>query len=122
MSDNVYVLIDINEQEVIQSLPHSTKWIWLARGGKVIDMAVYQTAPDLVADFYNGKQRVQASTGAAKRREAEKFVALRIFEVELVTVKELLGHADIKTPMRYAHTNREAKMKAVRCLGVVVTK
>ncbi len=36
---------------------------------------------------------------------------------DLVTVKELLGHADIKTTMRYAHTNREAKTSAVRRLG-----
>jgi site-specific recombinase XerD len=36
---------------------------------------------------------------------------------DLVTVKELLGHADIKTTMRYAHTNREPKTKAVRRLG-----
>lgn len=35
---------------------------------------------------------------------------------DLVTVKELLGHAHIKTTMRYAHTNREAKTKAVRRL------
>jgi integrase len=35
---------------------------------------------------------------------------------DLVTVKELLGHADIKTTMRYAHTNREAKASAVRLL------
>jgi integrase len=34
-----------------------------------------------------------------------------------VTVKELLGHSDIKTTMRYAHTNREAKISAVRRLG-----
>ncbi len=36
---------------------------------------------------------------------------------DLVTVKELLGHSDIKTTMRYAHTNREAKTSAVRRLG-----
>jgi hypothetical protein len=36
---------------------------------------------------------------------------------DLVTVKGLLGHADIKTTMRYAHTNREAKTSAVRRLG-----
>ena len=36
---------------------------------------------------------------------------------DLVTVKELLGHSDIKTTMRYAHTNREAKTIAVRRLG-----
>lgn len=36
---------------------------------------------------------------------------------DLVTVKELLGHADIKTTMRYAHSNRDAKASAVRRLG-----
>jgi integrase len=35
---------------------------------------------------------------------------------DLVTVKELLGHADITTTMRYAHTNRAAKKQAVRLL------
>lgn len=33
--------------------------------------------------------------------------------VDLVTVKELLGHATINTTMRYAHSNREAKAQAV---------
>jgi len=37
-----------------------------------------------------------------------------------VTVKELLGHSDIKTTMRYAHTNREAKRRAVARLGVTL--
>jgi integrase len=36
---------------------------------------------------------------------------------DLVTVKELLGHADIKTTMRYAHTNRTAKVSGVRRLA-----
>ncbi len=35
---------------------------------------------------------------------------------DLVTVKELLGHANITTTMRYAHTNRNAKKHAVRLL------
>jgi integrase len=33
--------------------------------------------------------------------------------VDLVTVKELLGHATINTTMRYAHSNHEAKAQAV---------
>ncbi len=39
---------------------------------------------------------------------------------DIVTVKELLGHAEIKTTMRYAHTSREAKRNAVTRLGVKV--
>ncbi|MBI4530992.1 MAG: tyrosine-type recombinase/integrase [Candidatus Latescibacteria bacterium] len=33
--------------------------------------------------------------------------------VDLVTVKELLGHADIQTTMRYAHLSPEHKKSAV---------
>ncbi len=35
---------------------------------------------------------------------------------DLVSVKELLGHSSITVTMRYAHTNREAKARAVRLL------
>lgn len=37
--------------------------------------------------------------------------------VDIVTVKELLGHADVKTTMRYAHSNGDAKRRAVQRLG-----
>jgi len=43
---------------------------------------------------------------------------------DIVTVKALLGHSDVKVTMRYAHTSRAAKAKAVRSLagsGKVVT-
>ena len=33
--------------------------------------------------------------------------------VDLVTVKELLGHSTITTTMRYAHSNHDAKARAV---------
>ena len=33
--------------------------------------------------------------------------------VNLVTVKELLGHSSVAVTMRYAHTSREAKKRAV---------
>jgi site-specific recombinase XerD len=36
--------------------------------------------------------------------------------VEIVTVKELLGHSNISTTMRYAHSNDEAKRRAVQRL------
>jgi integrase len=36
--------------------------------------------------------------------------------VDIVTVKELLGHADIKMTMRYAHSAPASKVKAVASL------
>lgn len=36
---------------------------------------------------------------------------------DIVTVKELLGHSDVKVTMRYAHTSRAAKASAVRSLS-----
>jgi integrase len=43
---------------------------------------------------------------------------------DIVTVKELLGHAEIKTTLRYAHTSRDAKKKAVAglCVKIVTVK
>src|SRR5215813_350579 len=41
---------------------------------------------------------------------------LRAKGVDLVTIKELLGHADIRTTMRYAHTNLESKKSAISVL------
>ena len=37
--------------------------------------------------------------------------------IDLVTIKEILGHADIKMTMRYAHTTPEIKMRAVNILA-----
>ena len=45
-------------------------------------MALYQRGRIWYADFYVHGKRVQESTGTANRREAEKFYALRISEVE----------------------------------------
>ena len=36
--------------------------------------------------------------------------------VDIVTVKGLLGHANISTTMRYAHSNDDAKRRAVNRL------
>ena len=46
-------------------------------------MALYQRGRVWYADYYDRQgKRVQESTGTANRREAEKFLALRISEVE----------------------------------------
>lgn len=38
--------------------------------------------------------------------------------VDIVTVKELLGHSNISTTMRYAHSNDDAKRRAVQKLSI----
>jgi len=37
--------------------------------------------------------------------------------VDIVTVKELLGHSSLTVTMRYAHTNFDSKRAAVEKLG-----
>ena len=44
-------------------------------------MALYQRGRIWYADYYADGKRVQESTGTANRREAEKFIALRVSEV-----------------------------------------
>ena len=42
--------------------------------------------------------------------------------IDLVTVKEILGHADIKTTMRYAHPTPENKRRAVNALAAILSE
>lgn len=37
--------------------------------------------------------------------------------VDIITVKEILGHSDIHTTMRYAHAITEQKLNAVEALA-----
>jgi integrase len=82
--------------------------------------------------FYNpatGDRFVDLKAGlkAALRRSGLKGITWRTFRhtfasrltrsgVDLVTVKELPGHATISTTMRYAHSNHEAKARVVALL------
>ena len=51
-------------------------------------MALYQRGRIWYADYYANGERFQESTGKANKREAEKFLALRLSEVQIVRVKE----------------------------------
>jgi hypothetical protein len=46
------------------------------------------------------------------------FAALLVLGgVDIVTVKELMGHSDISTTMRYSHASPESKRRAVELLS-----
>ena len=49
-------------------------------------------------------------------REDERPIRALRAGIDLVTVKELLGHADVTTTMRYAHPTPETKRTAVDVL------
>lgn len=61
--------------------------------------------------------------GQSQRRDVAPFrltFAARLIrnDADLVTVKELLGHSSVSVPMRYAHTNRDARKRAVGLIAV----
>jgi site-specific recombinase XerD len=70
---------------------------------------------------------VKGALAAAVKRAGLKKVTWHMFRhtfasrltrdgVDIVTVKELLGHSNISTTMRYAHSNDDAKRRAVQRL------
>jgi integrase len=70
---------------------------------------------------------VKGALAAAVKRAGLKKVTWHMFRhtfasrltrdgVDIVTVKELLGHSNISTTMRYAHSNDDAKRRAVERL------
>jgi len=82
--DNVPRLIDINELSQRLSVPrarYTTGFICDAfRSSR--PAGAYDLTRIWYADYYADGKRVQESTGTASRREAEKFLALRISEVQ----------------------------------------
>jgi integrase len=83
-------------------------------------MALYQRGRIWYADYYADGKRVQESTGTANKREAEKFLALRISEVQrCVFVKPAnttlpeLGERYIE----YAKLHKRSWLRDVQMLG-----
>ena len=71
---------------------------------------------------------VKGALAAAVKRAGLKKVTWHMFRhtfasrltrdgVDIATVKELLGHSNISTTMRYAHSNDDAKRRAVERLN-----
>ena len=83
-------------------------------------MALYRRGRIWYADYYADGERIQESTGTANRREAEKFLALRISEVQRgvfvkpinITLKEF-GERYIE----YAKLHKRSWKRDVQMLG-----
>lgn len=74
-------------------------------------MALYRRGRIWYVDFYANRERVQESTGTANKREAEKFYALRLSEVERgVYVKPVRISLDEfgKRYLGYARTHKRS--------------
>jgi hypothetical protein len=64
-----------------------------------------------------GSQKNEASPKFARHTLRHTFASRLVNSgVDIVTVKELLGHSIISVTMRYAHTNIESKRAAVEKL------
>jgi hypothetical protein len=57
-------------------------WIGWHEVERSLTMALYLRGRIWYGDFYANGERIQQSTGTANKREAEKFLALRISEVQ----------------------------------------
>src|SRR5690349_15833483 len=83
-------------------------------------MALYRRGQIWYADFYERGKRVQESTGTTNRRKAEKFLALRISEIErgvyAKPVKITLSEFGEKY-MEYAKANKRSWIRDQQILG-----
>ena len=93
---------------VLTSLEHSSEYVFSINNKKIGDIK-------------------KCWSTALKRAKIENFrfhdlrhtAATRMIEkgVDIITVKEILGHADISTTMRYTHSKLDSKRLAVLALG-----
>ena len=76
-----------------------------------------QPFKDVKNAFYSACKRAQI--GQLRFHDLRHTFASRLVEngVDLITVKELLGHSTVKTTERYTHVNQEQKRKAVESLA-----
>ncbi len=134
-------ILDLKWEEV--DIENNTIKTRIKKTGQMLDMPLNDSAATVVRGwhgirrteyvFYNpetGEQWKDLWLGLKKAcRKAElRDVTWHTFRhtfasrltregADLVTVKELLGHSSINVTMRYAHTNHEAKARAVGLLG-----
>ncbi len=134
-------ILDLKWEEV--DIENNTIKMRIRKTGQMLEMPLNDSAATVVSGwhgirrtdyvFYNpetGEQWKDLWLGLKKAcRKAElRDVTWHTFRhtfasrltregADLVTVKELLGHSSINVTMRYAHTNHEAKVRAVGLLG-----
>ncbi len=114
----------VRKNRRILEVPLNDKALSIVRGWHGIrkcDYVFYNPETgDQWKDLWAGLQKAcrKAGTGDVTWHTFRHTFASRLNGngVDLVTVKELLGHSDIKMTMRYAHSNREAKTNAVASL------
>lgn len=93
---------------VLNSIPKTSEYVFTLNGNKIGD----------IKKCWNTALKNAGITNF-RFHDLRHTVATRMVEkgIDLVVVKELLGHADISTTMRYAHAVPERKKSAINILN-----
>ena len=97
-------------KEALKAMPELNEYIFVNEKTLGVQQNINHVFPDFIKEAEINDFRFHDLRHTAATRMVEK-------GVDLVVVKDILGHADINITMRYAHPVPEMKLKAIQALN-----